>query len=322
MTPNLPLKQPTQKAQKAFDNDLLYFSPKQYKALGYELILHYPYVCYIDASNRHITFANRKYKPLVIWENTKNTIKWFDFDYNSFDINKYDFCTQTGKFDNVYCRELYLYSDATNPCEKHKWFLDYMQKLNYIESLLLEVSPFIKRFILLITKAYGFSIQKNENQKIIKQYENKIEQIKITSFLNEFRDLSLYGKLNGYEFRYKRISKKTFALVIYNKDYNTSDWILINARTKKDVERIIENDFFNNGGDSNIFGKGIINVHCCYEEQSILDSIRIVESFALEYNKSDLSFGEINNLLGNSLHQHSPTKIVINGKTYAMQTCS
>ena len=119
------------------------------------------------------------------------------------------------------------------------------------------------------------------------------------SFLNEFEGLFGYGEAHGYMFMYKRISKNTHALVLYSLKFNTSDWMLINAKTKQDIKRIIEKAWGSDSLslDNNVFGEGIINIHYCHEYPEIMNMIRAAEDFAREYHDSNLDFASINSLL-------------------------
>lgn len=123
------------------------------------------------------------------------------------------------------------------------------------------------------------------------------------SFLNEFEGLKCYGDAHDYMFRYKRVSKKTFALVLYSLKFNTSDWMLVNAKTEQDVKRVIEKEWVHNIGEGINFGEGIMDIHYCYEYPDIMNRIRAVEDFAREYKDSDLEFGAINLLVKNRLSE-------------------
>lgn len=145
--------------------------------------------------------------------------------------------------------------------------------------------------------------KKQYNKHDVKMRKKTIQNQAVvdTSFLNEFEGLSFYGEAHNTVFRYKRVSRNTFALVLYSLKFNTSDWILINAKTDVDVRRIIEKEWVHSIGEGCNFGEGIINIHYCYEKPDILKRIRAVEDFARRYQKSDLGFSSINSHLKGTL---------------------
>lgn len=160
---DLKLKNPSKKAEKCFIEDAARFNPFSFEvnALQFELRRQYPYKCRIDITHNQITFLNRDYLPVGLRESAKaDETSWYKFDSKQFDLKKHEWpqvenCTKQG----VEFMDFWLYYDGNKPWLTQKNFIDYMNKLNYLESLMGEVSPFIKRYILIVNRAYDFSKQ-------------------------------------------------------------------------------------------------------------------------------------------------------------------
>lgn len=157
---NLELKNPSKKSNKCFveDAELLNGNPFQY-----ELKIHYPYECTIDITNNKISFLNRDYKPIGLRESVKGEdTSWYRFDTKQFDLKRHAW-TQMESFVKDGSEFLRLWIYNADPWLTQKSFIEYMNKLNYLESLMGEVSPFIKRYILVVNRAYDFAKQTSKS---------------------------------------------------------------------------------------------------------------------------------------------------------------
>lgn len=162
----LELKKTSKKAEKAFNEDACRFTSSSFEvtALQFELRQHFPYKCTINVSQNKISYQNRDYRNIGSVENMyPEEPKWYKFDSSRFDLNKFewrqveDYAKEWNDF-----RSFWLYYDGNKPWLTQQNFIDYMNKLNYLESLMGEVSPFIKRYILVINRAYDLAKRSNK----------------------------------------------------------------------------------------------------------------------------------------------------------------
>ncbi len=164
---DLKLKNPSKKVEKCFIEDAAKFNPFSFEvnALQFELRQHYPYKCTIDITHNQITFLNRDYLPVGLRESAKaDETSWYKFESKQFDLEKHEW-RQVENYtkDGVEFMDFWLYYDGNKPWLTQKNFIDYMNKLNYLESLMGEVSPFIKRYILVVNRAYDFAKQTSKS---------------------------------------------------------------------------------------------------------------------------------------------------------------
>jgi len=153
---NLKLKNPSKKVEKCFIEDAGLLNGN---AFQYELEMHYPYKCIIDITNNKISFLNRNYKPIGLRDLVKaENPSWYRFDSKQFDLKKHEW-PQVENYTKDGAEVLGLWIYNADPWLTQRNFIDYMNKLNYLESLMGEVSPFIKRYILIVNRAYDFSKQ-------------------------------------------------------------------------------------------------------------------------------------------------------------------
>lgn len=166
---NLKLKKPSKKAEKSFVEDAAKLTPNSFEVntLQFELRRHFPYKCTIDITHNQISFLNRDYLPIGLRESAKaDETSWYKFDSKQFNLKKHKWCqVENYTKDEVVFIDVWLYYDGNKPWLTQKNFIDYMNKLNYLESLMGEISPFIKRYILAVNRAYDFAKQLNKTNQ-------------------------------------------------------------------------------------------------------------------------------------------------------------
>lgn len=179
----IELKNPSLKAKKGF-NERIGYATAFFEStfVGHEIRNYYPYKCVVDKTHKKICFYNRDDQLISIHEkNISEENSWLKFDMDRFKLSLFE-------LDKVRSNDsflvFYLYSDGSNPWKKQCYFIDFMKKVNYLESLLKDVSPFAKRFVLIVTLAY-------ENAQNLRKLKDPFFQDRITE--QYFRDLT--GKL-------------------------------------------------------------------------------------------------------------------------------
>ena len=161
MEKKIILKRPSKKAEKLFNEGARMFTPFSFEAtaLQFEIRQHFPYRVTINFPSNTIYFHNRDYQPIGSIEiQNKEEIREYKFDSKRFDLNKFDWLNMEKGSGSC---TFYLYYDGNKPWLTQQNFIDYMNKLNYLESLMREVSPFIKRYILIVNRAYDLAKQLN-----------------------------------------------------------------------------------------------------------------------------------------------------------------
>lgn len=175
----IELKNPSSKAKKEFNEKYGYATAFfESTFIGHEIRNYYPYKCVVDKEKGRICFYNREDKLINVHEkNVSEKNSWLKFDTNKFQPSLFDLDKNSNDSHYVF----YLYSDGSKPWEKQCYFIDFIKKVNYLESLLDDVSPFAKRFILIVTLAY-------ENAQNLRMLKDPSFPDRITK--QYFRDLT------------------------------------------------------------------------------------------------------------------------------------
>lgn len=159
---------------KEWDSELLkpIWAGEQVHHISTEIGKYYPYCFYIDEKNNRIAFLNRAYKPIKKSCRGDKVEYWFKFDVKKF--KNFSELVDDDTFLDTKCKRCFM-SDKWDALDDEHGFNKYMQRLNYLESCMLEVSPFMQRFALTIKRAYEL---KQENEELKRKLDIATERNK------------------------------------------------------------------------------------------------------------------------------------------------
>lgn len=163
-------------SKELFDNKLISYYPHP---MAIEIEYYYPYYGLLDRKGKRIAFFNRHLEPIPKSHRGSKPQYWYKIDINK--IEHYTNKIQYKEFEQTNCEVIQFY-EQSNATDDEKNFTEYIKRLNYIDNLLLEVSPMQQRFALTIKKAYELKKENDhlhiENERLIRINKELREDIR------------------------------------------------------------------------------------------------------------------------------------------------